>query len=122
MMGNNEVSFDVDENRFYFRVGGFLICNNCLICEKFDDGISAFYCLPGGKVELGERSDHAITREIEEELGLKTCRGNLCLAEKVDSSLGAKHTMKYASIILWMLHRSLEGIRCRDSNHFNGFR
>lgn len=64
-----DVKISSNEGRFKFRVCGILKVNDKYLTVKI--GENNFYCLPGGHVELGEDTDHAILREMEEELGYK---------------------------------------------------
>lgn len=62
-----DVKINSDEGKFKFRVCGILKVNNKYLTVKIGD--NDFYCLPGGHVELGEDTDHAVLREMKEELG-----------------------------------------------------
>ena len=64
-----DVKIDAQEGKFKFRVCGILKVKNKYLTVKIQN--NDFYCLPGGHVELGEDTDHAILREMEEELGYK---------------------------------------------------
>ncbi len=63
------IKIKTDNYNFKFRVSGIVINDNELLLVDMDD--SGFLCLPGGYVELGETTEHAISREMEEELGYK---------------------------------------------------
>ena len=54
---------------FKFRVAGVVIKDEKLLFVQMDE--SGFLCLPGGHVELGETTEEAVCREMEEELGYK---------------------------------------------------
>ncbi len=57
-----------DEGEFKYRVVGILFDENGrVLIQRVAE--NPFYCLPGGRVELGESSIEAVTRELEEELG-----------------------------------------------------
>lgn len=60
------LSFPVGGTCFNYRVAGAAIREgHLLVCREDDDD----YCmLPGGRVEMGEPSDVALTREMAEEL------------------------------------------------------
>ena len=62
-----DVKIDSSEGKFKFRVCGILKVNDRYLTVKIQD--NDFYCLPGGHVELGEDTDSAVLREMNEELG-----------------------------------------------------
>lgn len=62
-----DIRLDESEGKFKFRVCGILEHNNKYLVVKIND--NDFYCLPGGHVELGEDTDKAVKREMQEELG-----------------------------------------------------
>ncbi|MCF6326408.1 MAG: NUDIX hydrolase [Devosiaceae bacterium] len=69
------LSFLRGTNKFNYRVAAIIIRNNHVLVCREDDQDYVF--LPGGRVEFGERSDMALVREVEEELGCKGKIGNL---------------------------------------------
>lgn len=65
------ISFDVDNNKFNFRVSGiFLDKNGKRFLTNTRSNID-FCVLPGGRVEMGEDSKEALKREFREELGVE---------------------------------------------------
>ena len=64
-----DVRIDETEGHFKFRVAGVLRCGDRFLFVKMNK--NDFYCLPGGHVELGENTEQAVLREMEEELGFK---------------------------------------------------
>ena len=72
------LSFDIEGPqpwRFQFRTAGIAIRDgHVLACREDDD---PYLLLPGGRVELGERSDEALLREIAEETGFEAALGPL---------------------------------------------
>lgn len=75
------------------RVGcGAFILNNrheLLLIERLSDPEAGCWSLPGGKVDLYERTEDAVRREICEELGVEIgVRPLLCVAELIDEATG----------------------------------
>lgn len=63
-----DIDVKMDTGEFKYRVVGILFDDqNRVLMQKVQD--NPFYCLPGGRVELGESSIEAVRRELEEELG-----------------------------------------------------
>lgn len=65
----NSIKMKTDDYNFKFRVSGITINNGKILLVDMDD--SGFLCLPGGYVELGETTEEAILREMEEEIRKK---------------------------------------------------
>ena len=70
-MENQNISFVVGNQKFNFRVAGFITNGNKVLLEKTFD----FWSLPGGRVQMGEGSLEAMKREIKEEMQVspKSC-------------------------------------------------
>ncbi len=64
-----DISFTIDPGRFNYRVCGVIVHNGRLLAMQ--DENSPYYYLPGGRVQLGERAEEAILREIREELDIQ---------------------------------------------------
>lgn len=62
-----DIRIDNEEGHFKFRVAGVLKYKDKYLFVKMNQ--NNFYCLPGGHVELGEDTDKAVLREMQEELG-----------------------------------------------------
>ena len=62
------ITFDKGNERFNFRTAGVILCGDKALVHKAES--NEFWALPGGRVELGESSETAIIREMEEEIGL----------------------------------------------------
>ncbi|MBQ4542435.1 MAG: NUDIX domain-containing protein [Clostridia bacterium] len=63
-----DIDLKNEAGEFKYRVVGILFDEqNRVLIQKVAD--NPFYCLPGGRVELGESSIEAVKRELEEELG-----------------------------------------------------
>ncbi len=66
---NKDIRIKCEEGSFKYRVSGILISNNKVLTVQMND--NGFYCLPGGHVELMEKSSDAIIREFYEETGIQ---------------------------------------------------
>lgn len=63
------ISFDVENNKFNFRVSGIFLDKSGKRFLTNTRGNIDFCVLPGGRVEMGEESSLSLAREMEEELG-----------------------------------------------------
>ena len=61
-----DINFSIDNNRFNFRVAGFITCKGKILLQKSTEQV--FYNLPGGRVKFGESTIDGIKRELKEEL------------------------------------------------------
>ena len=62
-----DLSIDIEDYKLNIRAGGLIIHNNKILAHKNVN--KDHYCIPGGRIELGENSENTIKREIQEELG-----------------------------------------------------
>lgn len=62
-----DLTLDVEDYKLNIRAGGVIIHNNKILTHR--DVNKDHYCLPGGRIEIGESSEQTIKREIQEELG-----------------------------------------------------
>lgn len=62
-----DLTLDVEDYKLNIRAGGVIIHNNKVLAHRNIN--KDHYCLPGGRVEIGETSEETIKREIKEELG-----------------------------------------------------
>ncbi|WP_369350634.1 NUDIX hydrolase [Streptococcus hillyeri] len=63
-----DISFMTSEGKFNFRACAVIINDNKLLAMKDDK--SPYYFLPGGRIQMGERAEGALIREVYEELGI----------------------------------------------------
>ena len=62
-----DVRIDTEDKGFKYRVCGIVIQDNKILIQKIKN--NKFYCLPGGHVEIGENTEEAVIREMQEETG-----------------------------------------------------
>ncbi|MGI5958044.1 MAG: NUDIX hydrolase [Massiliimalia sp.] len=61
-----DIFFTGENGKFNYRVCAIIIADGKILAMH--DERSAFFYLPGGRVKMGETAEHAIVREIQEEL------------------------------------------------------
>ena len=63
-----DISFKCDNQKFNYRVCAMMIFDNKILAIR--DDRSPYFYLPGGRVSMGETAEHAVVREVQEELGI----------------------------------------------------
>ena len=63
-----DVTFLTQEGRFNYRVCAVILNGDRVLAMR--DDRSPYYYLPGGRVTLHETAEHAVLRELKEELGV----------------------------------------------------
>lgn len=84
------ISFPVAGGRFNHRAVGVCVDDGYVLLHRSvnDD----FWSLPGGRIEIGEPSSHALRREMREELGLvATVERLLWIVENFFTHSGVRH-------------------------------
>ena len=61
-----DITFVTGREKFNYRVCAMMIFNNKILAMH--DERSPYFYLPGGRVQMGETAEHAVIREVEEEL------------------------------------------------------
>ncbi len=69
------ITFDRDTFSFTYRVAGVFVDQDRVLLQQFEN--VDWWCLPGGRVELGEQASIALQREMEEEIGCHVAVGRL---------------------------------------------
>ena len=62
-----DLTIEVDDYKLNIRTAGIIIHENKILTHR--DVNKDYYCLPGGRVQIGENSEETIKRELNEELG-----------------------------------------------------
>ena len=65
-----DITFRTEEGVFNYRVCAVMISDGRILAMH--DERSPYYYLPGGRVGTGETAEHAVIREVEEELNVTT--------------------------------------------------
>lgn len=63
-----DLTFKTNEGKFNYRVCAMMIDNGRILAMH--DERSPYYYLPGGRVKMGETAEHAVIREVQEELNI----------------------------------------------------
>lgn len=63
-----DLTFRVGDKKFNYRVCAIILSGEKILAMH--DERSPFFYLPGGRVEMGETAEHAVIRELWEELGI----------------------------------------------------
>lgn len=63
-----DISFISGNDKFNYRVCAMIISGNKILAMH--DERSPYYFLPGGRVKIGETTEDAVIRELQEELGI----------------------------------------------------
>lgn len=63
-----DISFKIDNEKYNYRACAIIIEGDTILVMH--DERSPYAYLPGGRVKMGETAEHAIVREVEEELGI----------------------------------------------------
>lgn len=69
------ITFDREGFIFTYRVAGVFVEDNRVLLQQFEN--VDWWCLPGGRVELGEPATVALQREMREEIGCEVKVGRL---------------------------------------------
>lgn len=67
-----DVSIEIENIKFNYRVAGIIRHQNRILLHKNDDDI--FYAIPGGRITIGETSKEALKREFKEEMGINSTK------------------------------------------------
>ncbi len=63
-----DITYISGREKFNYRVCAVIISNNKILAMH--DERSPYFYLPGGRVQMGETAEHAVVREMEEELNI----------------------------------------------------
>ncbi len=63
-----DITYISGHEKFNYRVCAIILSNNKILAMH--DERSPYFYLPGGRVQMGETAEHAVVREVEEELNI----------------------------------------------------
>lgn len=63
-----DISFKTDERMFNYRACAMIISDGKILAMHGER--PPYFYLPGGRVQMGETAEHAVIREVQEELGI----------------------------------------------------
>lgn len=63
-----DISFKIDNEKYNYRACAIILNNDTILVMH--DERSPYAYLPGGRVKMGETAEHAVVREVQEELGV----------------------------------------------------
>ena len=63
-----DISFQCENEKFNYRVCAMIISEDKILAMH--DERSPYFYLPGGRVTMRETAEHAVIREVQEELGV----------------------------------------------------
>jgi ADP-ribose pyrophosphatase YjhB (NUDIX family) len=69
------LQFGDDERQFLYRAAGVALNGDLVLLQRIGD--ANFWCLPGGRMEMGETASDGVRREIREESGFDCDVGRL---------------------------------------------
>jgi ADP-ribose pyrophosphatase YjhB (NUDIX family) len=84
------ISFRSGGARFHLRAGAVVLDDEHLLLHRLEG--DNFWALPGGRINMGEQAQLALTREFEEELSLSVeCGPLVCVGENFFEYQGEPH-------------------------------
>lgn len=100
MATTGDISWNDAAGSFNLRVAAILTHGEeILLCTVAGLG---YWCLPGGRVRLGESTGVALTRELAEELGHELPAGKLAMVvENVYAETGLEHEIGFYYRLAW---------------------
>ncbi len=69
------IQFGDEERQFLYRTAAVALNGDLVLLQRIGD--AKFWCLPGGRMEMGETAEDGLRRELREETGMEADVGRL---------------------------------------------
>jgi ADP-ribose pyrophosphatase YjhB (NUDIX family) len=86
------IAFDLGTHRFHFRAAVVITTSDHVLLHQVEG--QDFWCLPGGRVEPGERAEQTVIRQMREEVNADIDVGILLWSVENFSRTRIDRTMK----------------------------
>ncbi|HEX9902025.1 MAG TPA: (deoxy)nucleoside triphosphate pyrophosphohydrolase [Acidobacteriota bacterium] len=95
--GQNKRKVPVRRKRIRVTAGVIALKGKILIARRrLEDRFGGLWEFPGGKIELGEKTEAGLQRELREELGIETRVGDLLCSSRIDGPHHSIELLVYA--------------------------